>query len=404
MPLLGSSSGWSSPEASIVRERWLIFSQSSRTSSYWCFWCGLRHSKGHSTACFISSRQIWRRFSRPRSGMRRWRKYFMRWASALAPSSCIRPTIASIIMFIGEKFISCHKEMLIDSWSPFRDCHIITTMDYLTSLLAGLIIFGILGHLSHVMGVDITDVTKSYMGLAFIAYPETIAKFEFIPQFFSFAFFFMLFLFCIGSNMGMTSCITTVIRDKYPTVKCWKIVVVIVVFGSLVGCVYSTPGGQFIINLVDFYGASFVALVFAIVELMTVSWVYGVDRFCRDVEFMLGRRTGIYWRFCWKFVTPTIMISIFVYFVLTWQPITYHDLEYSPNLTLLGWSIAAFALFQLPLWAFVAFLKQKHGSLKIVSLEIAFFLNFFFMILKFSEIFQCIPTCWKLGTKWCRYQ
>lgn len=240
-------------------------------------------------------------------------------------------------------------------------------MDYLTSLLAGLIIFGILGHLSHVMGVDITEVTKSYMGLAFIAYPETIAKFEFIPQFFSFAFFFMLFLFCIGSNMGMTSCILTVVRDKYPTVKCWKIVVVIVVFGSLVGSVYSTPGGQFIINLVDFYGASFVALVFAIVELMTVSWVYGVDRFCRDIEFMLGRRTGIYWRFCWKFVTPTIMISIFVYFVLTWKPITYHDLEYSTSLTILGWTIAAFALFQLPLWAFVALLKQDQGNLKTVS-------------------------------------
>lgn len=240
-------------------------------------------------------------------------------------------------------------------------------MDYLTSLIAGLIIFGILGHLSHVMGVDIRDVTKSYMGLAFIAYPETIAKFDFIPQFFSIAFFFMLFLFCVGSNMGMASCITTVIRDQYPRVKCWQIVIGIVICGTLVGCVYSTPGGQFIISLVDFYGASFVALVFAIIELLTVSWIYGTDRFCRDIEFMLGRKTGIYWRLCWKYFTPTIMISIFMYFVMTWKPITYHDLEYSTSLQVIGWTISAIALLQLPFMAFVAFKKQAEGSWKEVS-------------------------------------
>lgn len=240
-------------------------------------------------------------------------------------------------------------------------------MDYLTSLLAGLIIFGILGHLSHVMGVDIKEVTKSYMGLAFIAYPETIAKFDFIPQFFSFTFFFMLFLFCVGSNMGMASCITTVIRDQYPNVKCWKIVIGIVVFGIAIGSIYSTPGGQFIINLIDFYGASFVALVFAIVELLTVSWVYGTDRFCNDIEFMLGRKTGLYWRICWKFVTPAIMISIFVYFVSTWKPITYHDLEYSTALQIIGWGISTFALLQLPIWAIVAMRKQDKSSLKEVN-------------------------------------
>lgn len=245
-----------------------------------------------------------------------------------------------------------------------RDCHIITTMDYLTSLLAGLIIFGILGHLAHIMKVDIKDVTKSYMGLAFIAYPEAIAKFDVMPQFFSLIFFFMLFLFCIGSSMGMASCIVTVIRDVYPNIKCWKIVIVIALFGVSIGCLYTTPGGQFLISFIDFYGASFVALLLAIVEVVTVGWIYGIERFCDDIEFMLGRKPGLYFRICWKWITPGIMIFIFMYFVYTWKPIDYKSIDYSSSMHLLGWLISCFALGQLPLWALIAFSKRQDSSFK----------------------------------------
>jgi solute carrier family 6 (neurotransmitter transporter, glycine) member 5/9 len=73
----------------------------------------------------------------------------------------------------------------------------------LTSLLAGFIIFGILGHLAHSMGCDISEVTKSNLALAFLAYPETISKIDFIPNFFSMVFFIMLFVLGIGSCVGM---------------------------------------------------------------------------------------------------------------------------------------------------------------------------------------------------------
>lgn len=177
----------------------------------------------------------------------------------------------------------------------------------------------------------------------------------------------MLFLFCVGSNMGMANCIMTVIRDRYPHVKCWKIVIAILAFGISIGSLYTTPGGQFLINLLDFYGASFVALILAIIELLTVSWIYGVDRFCKDIEFMLNRKTGIYWRVCWKFVTPSIMIGILVYFIATWKPIEYQDREYSVLLHLIGWIVSLLALLQLPIWAIYSILKQSETSWKKVS-------------------------------------
>jgi solute carrier family 6 amino acid transporter-like protein 5/7/9/14 len=179
---------------------------------------------------------------------------------------------------------------------------------------------------------DIQKVTKSNIALAFMAYPETIAKIDFIPQFFSMIFFIMLFVLGIGSNIGMTSTIMTVIRDRFPRIECWRVVIGIALVGFAIGCVYTTPGGQFLINFLDFYGASFVALILAIIELITVSWIYGVDRLCDDIEFMLNRKTGIYWRICWRFITPSMMIAIFVYFVWTWKPIDYQGYQYHPSM------------------------------------------------------------------------
>lgn len=65
----------------------------------------------------------------------------------------------------------------------YRDATIVTTLDTFTSLLAGVTIFGILGHLAHEVGTDdIGVVVNPGAGLAFISYPDAIARFELMPQ------------------------------------------------------------------------------------------------------------------------------------------------------------------------------------------------------------------------------
>lgn len=64
-----------------------------------------------------------------------------------------------------------------------RDAAIVTTLDTFTSLLAGFTIFGILGHLAHETGTtDVGSVVKGGAGLAFISYPDAIARFKLMPQ------------------------------------------------------------------------------------------------------------------------------------------------------------------------------------------------------------------------------
>nr|XP_032292682.1 sodium-dependent nutrient amino acid transporter 1 isoform X3 [Drosophila virilis] len=65
----------------------------------------------------------------------------------------------------------------------YNDIVIITTMDSCSSIIAGCITFGILGNLAKQTGItDIGSVVKGGTGLAFISYPEAIAKFEYVPQ------------------------------------------------------------------------------------------------------------------------------------------------------------------------------------------------------------------------------
>jgi len=36
----------------------------------------------------------------------------------------------------------------------------------------------------------------------------------------------------------------------------------------------------------------------------------GVDRFSDDIEEMIGQRPGLYWRLCWKFVSPCFLLVL----------------------------------------------------------------------------------------------
>lgn len=85
----------------------------------------------------------------------------------------------------------------------------------------------------------------------------------------------MLFVLGIGSTVGMGSCIIRVVRDTFSKAPQWLVASRVVILGFLVSIIYMTPGGQYVLNLVDFYGVSFSALILAIGELLAVGWIYG---------------------------------------------------------------------------------------------------------------------------------
>ncbi|KAH8343027.1 hypothetical protein KR059_003938, partial [Drosophila kikkawai] len=245
----------------------------------------------------------------------------------------------------------------------YRDAMIVTTLDTLTSLLGGITIFAILGNLAHNLQIDnIQDVVRSGTGLAFISYPDAISKFQAVPQLFSVLFFFMLFVLGIGSIVALQSTIVTIICDQFKGWKYWKVALTTSICGFLMGLVYVTPGGQWILTLVDFYGGTYVVFILAIFELAGIMWVYGLQNFCDDIEFMCNRRVSLYWRMCWSFFTPVMMIIIFIYSMATIEPIKYSELYFPEAANVAGWLLFGIGAAQFPLWGIWYISRHREGS------------------------------------------
>lgn len=125
------------------------------------------------------------------------------------------------------------------------------------------------------------------------------------------------------------------------------------------------------LNLVDHFGGTFLVFILAIFELIGVFWIYGLDNFCDDVEFMINRRPGAYWRICWVFVTPIFMLIIFIYSMVTYERLLYGQDEYPtaaygqfsniemiefstatfPIFLAAGWTLLGIGVILVPLWA-----------------------------------------------------
>ncbi|KAK2714104.1 sodium-dependent nutrient amino acid transporter 1-like isoform X2 [Artemia franciscana] len=240
----------------------------------------------------------------------------------------------------------------------YRDSLIISFMDTGTSLLAGVTIFAILGHLAHELDVDITKVVKGGTGLAFISYPEAIAKMAFVPQLFAVLFFLMLFTLGVGSASSLTGCVITVINDDFPQWKRWKITAVVAVIGFCCGLVYVTPGGQYILDLVDYFGGGFIIFIMAILETFAISWIYGYKNLIRDIHFMIGTKLSFYWVVEWGFFIPVTLLAIFVYSLFKYEPLKIGDSYMPTSATTAGWILTLIAVSQIPIWAFIAVRKQ----------------------------------------------
>ena len=160
----------------------------------------------------------------------------------------------------------------------------------LTSFFAGFVIFGIVGFMAHELGVPVSAVAAQGAGLAFVAYPEAVAKLPISP-FWSILFFVMLLTLGLGTQFTLIETVVTTISDTFPDqLRHRKPMVLASVCGFMYifGLFMCTKGGMYILQLMDNYCASFSALIIGLTEVTVIAWIYGVDRFLDDIKIMLG--------------------------------------------------------------------------------------------------------------------
>ncbi|KAL1501998.1 hypothetical protein ABEB36_007213 [Hypothenemus hampei] len=250
----------------------------------------------------------------------------------------------------------------------YRDCIITTIVNCFTSFFSGFVIFTYLGYMSYKQGVDIKYVATEGPGLVFQVYPEAVAT---LPgsHLWSVLFFFMLIMLGVDSAMGGLECVITGLMDEFAVFfqnkkyarEVFTLVVIMMSFS--VALINVTPGGIYMFTLFDTYSAGISLLCSALFEAIAVSWFYGLDRLTQDVEAMLGLKPGIYWRICWKFISPSFIVCVVMFDLLNNPPLVYNDYFYPNWAEWIGWFLALSSIMMIPLAAIIHLCKST-GSLR----------------------------------------
>ncbi|XP_071031495.1 sodium- and chloride-dependent transporter XTRP3-like [Oncorhynchus clarkii lewisi] len=164
------------------------------------------------------------------------------------------------------------------------------------------------------------DTAVEGTGLAFIVYSEAIKNMP-VSQLWSVLYFIMLLLLGMGSMLGNVIAVITPLSDlkfisHYMSTKTLNGLVCL--FCLLLGLGFTTRSGNYWFTMFNDYGATFSLLFIVLIEVITVCYIYGIKRFEKDVEDMLGHRLNWYWKIMLAGVSPILLIALFIFYIVNY--------------------------------------------------------------------------------------
>ncbi|XP_049808868.1 sodium- and chloride-dependent GABA transporter 1-like [Schistocerca nitens] len=249
----------------------------------------------------------------------------------------------------------------------YRDALITCVVNTLTSLVAGCVTFSILGFVASEKGAEVADVVRSGPGLVFLTYPEVVLQLPGAPAWAA-VFFFMLVTLGIDSEFCIVESFVTGVVDNWPdTLRPHRrrFTFGVCCLMLLLGIPMVTHGGAYVFQLMDFYSASGMSLLWVcFFQTIAISWIFGADKFCDCVQQMMGVRPGRFWYACWVFCAPLVMLAIFLFYFIQYKPVTYgKDYTYPVWAEVLGILISLSSMLWVPAYV-IYYLVTSPGSVK----------------------------------------
>ncbi|KAG7165430.1 Sodium- and chloride-dependent glycine transporter 1-like 1 [Homarus americanus] len=250
----------------------------------------------------------------------------------------------------------------------YRDAIVVSLGNCLTSFFSGFVIFGIIGFMAHELGLPVDKVAAEGAGLAFVAYPEAVARLPLSPVW-SMLFFAMLLTLGLGTQFTILTTIITTITDDFPALRGknfkW---VLLVACGAMycVGLSMATKGGMYVLQMMDSYSSTFSALMVGMAEVTVVTWIYGVDNFLEDIKKMLGfyPYPRIFWKYIWKFGMPLVVTTILIFSWIDYVPARYGDYQFPVWANVVGWMLSFSSVTLIPIVAIYKILWEKGPLVK----------------------------------------
>ncbi|XP_034090936.1 sodium-dependent neutral amino acid transporter B(0)AT1-like [Gymnodraco acuticeps] len=156
-------------------------------------------------------------------------------------------------------------------------------------------------------------------GLAFIVFTEAIIKMPVSPIW---AVLFFVMLFCLGLStmFGNIEGVVVPLQDLNILPKSWPKEIftgLTCLISCACGLIFTQQSGNYWLALFDSFAGSIPLLVIGLCEMIAVMYIYGVDRFNKDIEFMIGHKPNLFWQVTWRVVSPLIMVVILIFYFVT---------------------------------------------------------------------------------------
>jgi solute carrier family 6 amino acid transporter-like protein 5/7/9/14 len=244
----------------------------------------------------------------------------------------------------------------------FTDSLLVATLNCATSVFAGFVIFSIMGFMAHELGTTVDQVVDGGFGLAFIAYPEAVARLPVSPLW-AILFFLMLLTLGLDSQFTIMETVVTAIVDEFPGLRKKKPLVMLIAcaIGFLLGFTCITNAGYYWVDLMDSYGAGFALLIYGLCECVAISWFYGAKRFKNDIRTMIGDGwvdfIGFaWWPLNWCCITPALLTFVLMFNWMNWtespKPLWGHAI---------GWLMIISSIIWIPVVMIFEFVRTPGG-------------------------------------------
>lgn len=124
-----------------------------------------------------------------------------------------------------------------------------------------------------------------------------------------------------------------------------------------------SQGGMYLFQIMDFYSASGLSLLWiCFFETIAVSWFYGVNRFSKNIEEMLGSKPFWFWKWCWALFAPLVMAGVFTFYIYSYSPVTFGSYTYPKWAEIMGLCISFSSMIWIIIYA-IYFMITTPGSL-----------------------------------------
>ncbi|KAM3614300.1 uncharacterized protein V6R79_012421 [Siganus canaliculatus] len=162
------------------------------------------------------------------------------------------------------------------------------------------------------------DQSASGTGLAFIVFTEAVINMP-ASQLWAVLFFTMLFSLGLSSMFGNLQGVLTPLLDLqvFPAWIPKEIITgLLCLIGFVASLIFALGSGNYWLEIFNNYVGSIPLLIIAFFEIVSVSYIYGINRFSDDIEWMTGRRPNLYWQATWRVISPLMLLVVFVAYVV----------------------------------------------------------------------------------------